>query len=358
MTASHTTAQASMKFYTSGLSQIIFLVLLTISTVQANTSQQQAMAQHMTRGPVNNPTLTTDSVKLLVSDAILSLQANDTRGALVHLKIINQQLVPSNAGLAKLLIGDAIQNLQKNDTNEALVHLNLVKQQLDIAKVGNPTRINSTATQVNSGNIYNLNSDGKIYPLVYQITGSGNKLNAAQLLTVDNQMVGIHDGLIIHITSQSNGKLYIEIPRKFIDSKDTTTVPAQDDIYMVFKDSKQFPDFPKEIQNNAQVRTLAIDFERGTGKIDITSPSSLVSPTTTISNTAMIPITTLIAASLTSINQEYNDGYNAGFSSGQHDFALGGELGNHLLLSDVQGSLNYREGYHAGYRDGWMRAAE
>lgn len=119
--------------------------------------------------------------------------------------------------------------------------------------------------------------------------------------------------------------------------------------------SKIVNSFFLEIQNNAQVRTFAIDFDRGTGKIDITSPSSLVSPTTTIGNTAMIPITTLIAASLTSINQEYNDGYNAGFSSGQHDFALGGDLGNHLLHSDVQGSLNYREGYNAGYRDGWLR---
>lgn len=73
---------------------------------------------------------------MLLSDVIRSLQANDSKTALIHLNIVKQQLVLSNTsssifGPAKVLVNDAIQNLQRADINAALIHLKLVVQQLD-----------------------------------------------------------------------------------------------------------------------------------------------------------------------------------------------------------------------------------
>jgi predicted secreted protein with PEFG-CTERM motif len=109
-----------------------------------------------------------------------------------------------------------------------------------------------------SNNIYALNISSKTYPVKYQITGSGNKINS---------IVAENDGatLLANVSSQSNGRLTIELPRNSTDSKKQGT--NADDAYTVFEDHQST--IAEETTNNNQARTLAIDFDKGTEKIEI-----------------------------------------------------------------------------------------
>jgi hypothetical protein len=71
-----------------------------------------------------NTTSSAKIIKVLLSDVTRSLQANDSKTALIHLNIVKQQLVLSNTsssifGPAKVLVNDAIQNLQRADISHA-----------------------------------------------------------------------------------------------------------------------------------------------------------------------------------------------------------------------------------------------
>lgn len=113
-------------------------------------------------------------------------------------------------------------------------------------------------TIVTPNNIYILNISSKTYPIKYQITGSGNKINS---------IAAEKDGttLMVNVASQSNGRLTIELPRNSIDSKKQGT--NADDSYAVFEDRQNT--VADETTNNNKVRTLAIDFDKGTEKIEI-----------------------------------------------------------------------------------------
>jgi hypothetical protein len=106
-------------------------------------------------------------------------------------------------------------------------------------------------------NIYDLNIFDKTYPIKYQITGSGNKVSNISA-EADNAT------LLVNVLSQSNGRLSIELPRNIIDSKKQGDV---DDRYIVFQDGQVSS--PEEIKTDNQTRTLAIDFDKGTGQIEI-----------------------------------------------------------------------------------------
>jgi hypothetical protein len=105
--------------------------------------------------------------------------------------------------------------------------------------------------------IYHLNLFHKNYPIKYQIMGTGNKVNNISAET-DNAT------LLVNIASQSNGRLSIELPRNIIDSKKQGNA---DDRYIIFEDGQVSN--PEEIKTDNQTRTLAIDFDRGTGQIEI-----------------------------------------------------------------------------------------
>jgi hypothetical protein len=97
-------------------------------------------------------------------------------------------------------------------------------------------------------NIYSLNISGQTYPVNYQITGA--KLN--------NITPDIRDAaLLVNISPISNGILTIELPRSLIDSKKQVGL---DDHYVVFEKSRHMTS--NEIKNNAQVRTLEINFDK------------------------------------------------------------------------------------------------
>jgi hypothetical protein len=112
-------------------------------------------------------------------------------------------------------------------------------------------------------NIYDLNIFDKSYPIKYQITGSGNKVNNISA-EADNAT------LLVNVLSQSNGRLSIELPRNIMDSKKQGNV---DDPYIVFQDGQVTS--PEEIKTDSQTRTLAIDFDKGTGQIEIAGSKML-----------------------------------------------------------------------------------
>jgi hypothetical protein len=105
---------------------------------------------------------------------------------------------------------------------------------------------------------YSLNIGGKTYPINYQITGNGNKLNNI-IPQKDNAT------LLVNIVSTSDGTLTIELPRNIIDSKKQGGI---DDDYVASADGQDTT--ANEIKNTNQVRTLAIDFDKGTNQIEVT----------------------------------------------------------------------------------------
>jgi hypothetical protein len=105
---------------------------------------------------------------------------------------------------------------------------------------------------------YSLNIGGKTYPIKYQITGNGNKLNNI-IPQKDNAT------LLANIVSTSDGTLTIELPRNIIDSKKQGGI---DDDYAASADGQDTT--ANEIKNTNQVRTLAIDFDKGTNQIEVT----------------------------------------------------------------------------------------
>src|ERR687886_2947086 len=113
-------------------------------------------------------------------------------------------------------------------------------------------------SRLDSGkNIFDLRIFDKNYPIKYQITGGGNRINNISA-EADNAT------LLVNVVSQSNGRLSIELPRNIIDSKKEGNV---DDQYVVFQDGQVTN--AEEIKTDSQARTLAIDFTKGIGQIEI-----------------------------------------------------------------------------------------
>src|SRR5919204_1838925 len=115
----------------------------------------------------------------------------------------------------------------------------------------------------NGNNLFDLRIFDKNYPIKYQITGGGNRVDNISA-EADNAT------LLVNVLSQSNGRLSIELPRNIIDSKKQGDV---DDRYIVFQDGQVSS--PEEIKTDNQTRTLAIDFDKGTGQIEITGSKIL-----------------------------------------------------------------------------------
>jgi hypothetical protein len=130
----------------------------------------------------------------------------------------------------------------------------------------NNSRINNDSSNTSapssskspSNSTYNLKVDSKkTVPIKYQIIGNGNKLNS---ITAQKD----NTTLLASISSQSDGKLIIELPRNVIDSK---KIGNKDTDYAVFQDGQDAA--ADEIKNNNQVRTLATNFDKGTQEIEI-----------------------------------------------------------------------------------------
>jgi hypothetical protein len=113
----------------------------------------------------------------------------------------------------------------------------------------------STGFKEKGNSTFMLNYRGKLHPIKYQITGSSVKGISVEK---DNTT------LLLDISSTSNGKLIIELPRSLIDSKKQGNI---DDDYVVFVNGQYTA--ADEIKKNAQSRTLLIYFGGGSDAIEI-----------------------------------------------------------------------------------------
>ncbi|HET7148368.1 MAG TPA: PEFG-CTERM sorting domain-containing protein [Candidatus Nitrosopolaris sp.] len=133
----------------------------------------------------------------------------------------------------------------------------IISSQLVYAQnaIANKESNNQTSMIASNGSM-NLKLGSKAYPIKYQITGG--KL-AGISAEKDNAT------LLINVSSTSNGKLIVELPRYVIDSKKQGNV---DDTFAVFEDGQYAVD--NEIRTNAQSRTVMVGFDNGTSVIEIT----------------------------------------------------------------------------------------
>ena len=140
----------------------------------------------------------------------------------------------------------------------AAISATIISFQLAYAQntIGANKELNNQTYVIASNASINLKLGNKAYPIKYQITGA--KL-AGISAEKDNTT------LLVNVSSTSNGKLIIELPRNVVDSKKQGNV---DDNFAVFEDGQYAVD--DEIRTNAQSRTLMVGFDNGTSVIEIT----------------------------------------------------------------------------------------
>jgi hypothetical protein len=160
---------------------------------------------------------------------------------------------------------------------------NATKAPANATKATNATSakssINATTaatTTASSNSTTNLKSGSKMYPLNYRITGGGNMLNGVSLEKDSST-------LLLSISSLSHGTLTIELPRNIIDSKRQGT--NHDENYVVFEDGQYVP--VTQLKNNTQLRTLAIDFDKGSLQVEIAGTHAVPEFGTVISATIL-----------------------------------------------------------------------
>ncbi|MGB8934786.1 MAG: hypothetical protein WCC17_06750 [Candidatus Nitrosopolaris sp.] len=142
---------------------------------------------------------------------------------------------------------------------------------------------NTTATNKASNNRINFELGNKAYTIKYQIIG-GN------LTGISAEKDNIT--LLLNVSSTSNGKLNIELPRNILDSKKQGNV---DDNFAVFVDGQYAA--ADEIKTTAQVRTLMVDFDNGTSVIEITGTQMVPEFSTVVIAIFAISIIGVILAS-------------------------------------------------------------
>jgi len=108
----------------------------------------------------------------------------------------------------------------------------------------------------NTVHVYNLNIGGKIYPIIYSV--AGGKINS---ISADTDKAAI----LVDVSSISNGRLNMELPRSLIDVRNLQNNADSD--YQVVADGQN--SIFSEVGNNNHARLLSIDFPKGTQNIEI-----------------------------------------------------------------------------------------
>lgn len=108
--------------------------------------------------------------------------------------------------------------------------------------------------------IWQLEIEGKQYPIRYQITGGD-----VTSMTADVALAT----LLVELTTTSNGTLILELPRSTIQSLEVEGVPTDgaDVDYAVFIDT--IPGDIESDEKTASTRTLTIEFDAGTAEIEV-----------------------------------------------------------------------------------------
>jgi hypothetical protein len=114
---------------------------------------------------------------------------------------------------------------------------------------------NTLTSKTRDRSISNRQFMSQGYPIIYHITGSGNKLKNISIQK-DNTT------LLVNIWSQTNGTLTVELPR--ISSSMLTNRQGS---FTVFEDRRYYTVFGEKDTNN--VRQLTVHFDRGTRQIEI-----------------------------------------------------------------------------------------
>jgi hypothetical protein len=153
----------------------------------------------------------------------------------------------------------------------------------------NATKVAPQLTGTNKNNTYDVSIGAKVYPIKYEITGQGNKLDNITAQTKSTELKAA-------ITSPTNGKLIVELPKNLIDSKKAATIGESmgEDSFAVLVDG-QSTTFD-EIKNSTYSRTLSIDFDKGSTNIEIvgtemsaSNTSSTGVATTATTNKTAVP---------------------------------------------------------------------
>jgi len=139
-----------------------------------------------------------------------------------------------------------------------LATMSIISFQLTHAQsaTGTNKELHNQSSSIASNSSINLRLGNKAYPIKYQIIGG----KLAGISAERDNMT-----LIVNVSSTSNGKLTIELPRNVIDSQKRGNL---DDNFAVFEDGQYV--VGNEIRTNAQARTLMIGFDNGTSVIEIT----------------------------------------------------------------------------------------
>jgi hypothetical protein len=166
---------------------------------------------------------------------------SNTKSTQKQRTILKAMLIPDNKIVKKTKVVDS----SKNSTiriEDASSHVNLASNNV-------------------SKEIYKPQFDHQKYPISYQITGAGNKIK-------DFKVEKDNTTIIAHITSQSNGKLTVQLPENaMIDFKKSEN-NNQEDSFAVFEDGQYYPAF-NEAKNLHGVRQVMVYFEKGTEQIEI-----------------------------------------------------------------------------------------
>jgi len=176
---------------------------------------------------------------------------------------------------------------QVTNATKAPANVTAAKTSANATSAKSSAKVRTAATTTAPSNsTTNLKSGSKMYPLNYRITGSGNNLNSVSMEKDSST-------LLLSISSPSHGTLTIELPRNIIDSKRQGT--NHDQNYVVFEDSQYVP--VTQLKNNTQLRTLAIDFDKGSLQIEIAGSHAVPEFGTVISATILaIAIIAIIVA--------------------------------------------------------------
>jgi hypothetical protein len=114
---------------------------------------------------------------------------------------------------------------------------------------------NTLTSKTRDRSISNRQFMSQGYPIVYHITGSGNKLKNISVQK-DNTT------LLVNILSQTNGTLTIELPRL-----SSNMLTNKQGTFTVFEDRRHYTAFGEKDTNN--VRQMTVHFDRGTRQIEI-----------------------------------------------------------------------------------------
>jgi hypothetical protein len=336
--------------------QLVILFLISVIPLVFISTQwniSQVSAQSSLGSSIEGP-------RMLVEFAIHALQNGFSNVAITQLKLADQQLVAISAPSlqpSKVLVESALQSLQNGDINVAMADLKVADQQLSPAggKHVMPNAVNGAggkqvmSNAVNGGSSrYNVIFEGKNYPLNYQVNNNNKVFNITAITAKKT--------VNINLDSSSNGVLTVVLPRSLIDSKNLRN--GVDFPYTVSVDHQRT--LSLETQSTAQLRTLKIDFNKGTKQIEIFGSKignhlNLL-PIGTVNKHGFAPSRPHAHPAGGPPSHPSNNDFAAGFKIGRNDGYKDGYSGNsHNYGFHTSASVfdkGYRVGYDMGYQIG------